>query len=672
MAANRQQLAEAMSRYSVPVQQQMRRSQYLTDALEAMAAPQENIRSPWELAARLAGVAITSRGAEKARDKTATLMKGEKNARLAKLMAGLPGGQPPAAPVMPMPQPPPAAAQPQMAPAPMAAAPAQVPAQPNPDERLISITAQSESRNRDLNPDGSVVTSPAGARGRMQVLDSTNRDPGFGVRPAQGDGLEERARVGRDYLMAMRERYGGDMAKAWGAYNWGPGNLDNALKAHGEGWLAHAPSETQAYVSANLRALNQPAQMASQGAPPPPAAPGPSDQPVAPYEVAALGPTPPPPSAPGSSPPVTGAPPAAVPQAAAGGNPSVYQPTPQEVSFIRQLLSSGDPEREALGEDLANKLAYKMTQAVEWETTTINGLPAQVNKTTGETRLLALPDAARTRTRTDVPGVTPGTVLQEKPTGDMSVLQAPPSGFQGGPAQQSYIRGGPQDPGAGSNLVANEGKLRDDYDKQIKDYVGAREGYQKVVQAARGGTPADDIALVFGYMKTLDPGSTVREGEAATIQNSGTIPQTVQNMYNKMLTGEGRLLPEQRAQFSDSAERQFQVYQRTADSLNERYGELAKSYGFAPDRVTRQFDPIEPYRVGGAPGQPPAAVQYPAALNRAHAADVARGLYDPKAPLGSQKRPFLAADDAAARAVDIPANKGKFVRMPNGDVAEIN
>ena len=36
----------------------------------------------------------------------------------------------------------------------------------------------------------------------MQVMDATNRDPGFGVLPAQDDSPEERARVGRDYLQA--------------------------------------------------------------------------------------------------------------------------------------------------------------------------------------------------------------------------------------------------------------------------------------------------------------------------------------------------------------------------------------------------------------------------------------------------------------------------------------
>jgi hypothetical protein len=669
--ADRQQLAQAMARYTPPVQQQMRRSQYLTDALEALSAPQENIRSPWELAARLAGVAIAKRGASKAQDKTAKLLKGEKDARLARILAGLPGMEPeqPPAPQMPaMPAAPPMApaAPPQMQqPAPIATAPTP-PAQPNADGQLFAITAQSESRNRDLNPDGSVVTSPAGARGRMQVMDGTNRDPGFGVRPAQDDGLEERARVGRDYLLAMRERYGGDMAKAWGAYNWGPGNLDAALNAHGENWLSRAPSETQAYVTANLRALGQQSPQMAQA---PDAQVQGSDF-TAQLMAAGAGVDPLAPSASGSSPPAAGAPPAATPQAAAGGNPTTFKPTREEVSYITQLLRSGDPSQEALGEELANKLRYKMTQADEWETTTVNGVPAQVHPRTGEVRMLGVPEGARTQTVQNVPGLTPGTVAQQKPTGEVSVLQAPPAGFQGAPDRQTFTPGGPQDPAAGGNLVANEGKLRDDYEKQIKDYSLAREGYQKVVAAAKGNTAADSIAMIFGVMKTLDPTSTVREGEYATVQNSGTVDQTVANLYNRLLAGGAPLTQKQRSQFSDMARRQFDVYQKTADQLNERYGSLAKSYGYAPERIVRDFPVIEPY---AAPSGPAAGqVQFPAAVNQAHQNMVARGQYDPKAPLGSEKRPFLAADDAAVAAVDKPANKGKFIVLPNGDLARID
>lgn len=98
------------------------------------------------------------------------------------------------------------------------------------------------------------AVSPKGARGLMQVMPGTARDPGFGVRPSNGSQADD-VRVGQEYRAAMQRRYGGDARKMWAAYNWGPGNLDRAIAQYGERWLEAAPAETQAYVARNMRAL---------------------------------------------------------------------------------------------------------------------------------------------------------------------------------------------------------------------------------------------------------------------------------------------------------------------------------------------------------------------------------------------------------------------------------
>lgn len=98
------------------------------------------------------------------------------------------------------------------------------------------------------------AVSPAGARGLMQVMPSTARDPGFGIRPSNGTPQDD-VRVGQEYRAKMHQRYSGDPAKMWAAYNWGPGNLDGALSRHGSNWLSAAPAETRNYVTRNLRAL---------------------------------------------------------------------------------------------------------------------------------------------------------------------------------------------------------------------------------------------------------------------------------------------------------------------------------------------------------------------------------------------------------------------------------
>jgi soluble lytic murein transglycosylase len=132
---------------------------------------------------------------------------------------------------------------------------------PNSFDRMAQITAMSESGNREFNKDGSVVTSPKGALGSMQVMPATAANPGFGMKPLAPNATpEQRAQFGRDYLQKLLGMYG-TPDKAWAAYNAGPGALDKALKAatisHGgpDSWIGHMPQETQAYVAKNMRAL---------------------------------------------------------------------------------------------------------------------------------------------------------------------------------------------------------------------------------------------------------------------------------------------------------------------------------------------------------------------------------------------------------------------------------
>ena len=100
------------------------------------------------------------------------------------------------------------------------------------------------------------AVSPKGARGLMQVMPGTARDPGFGIRPSNGSAGDD-VRVGQEYRRAMQQKYGGDLRKMWGAYNAGPGRVDALISQYGEEWLRHAPVETQAYVASNMRALRR-------------------------------------------------------------------------------------------------------------------------------------------------------------------------------------------------------------------------------------------------------------------------------------------------------------------------------------------------------------------------------------------------------------------------------
>ena len=110
------------------------------------------------------------------------------------------------------------------------------------DEEYLAYIMKKESRGRDYRKDGTPLISPRGAKYAMQVLDSTARNPGFGITPARNDSPEEYNRVGREYALALRKQFGDEGGAA--AYNMGPGAYQ-AFKAGKRGM----PAETRNYIA---------------------------------------------------------------------------------------------------------------------------------------------------------------------------------------------------------------------------------------------------------------------------------------------------------------------------------------------------------------------------------------------------------------------------------------
>lgn len=135
------------------------------------------------------------------------------------------------------------------------------------------------------------------------------------------------------------------------------------------------------------------------------------------------------------------------------------------------------------------------------------------------------------------------------------------------------------------------GKLRDEYNKQSKD-LGTAEiisQYKQIQQFSRDPSPAGDIGLVFSYMKVLDPRSVVREGEFATAQNAGGIPDKVRAMYNKVVNGK-RLSENQRKDFAGQAEKIVSSKLKTQKLINRRYTNLSQQYGVPSSLVVQKYD----------------------------------------------------------------------------------
>lgn len=134
-----------------------------------------------------------------------------------------------------------------------------------------------------------------------------------------------------------------------------------------------------------------------------------------------------------------------------------------------------------------------------------------------------------------------------------------------------------------------EQKLRQQFIGTTKDFRSVRDAYNRVQASAKNPSAAGDMALIFNYMKILDPGSTVREGEFATAQNSGSVPTKISNMYNRAINGK-RLDDIQRSDFLDRSKSLFNAQTKTYEAAKNQYTNIAKAYDLNPENVVSGFD----------------------------------------------------------------------------------
>lgn len=143
------------------------------------------------------------------------------------------------------------------------------------------------------------------------------------------------------------------------------------------------------------------------------------------------------------------------------------------------------------------------------------------------------------------------------------------------------------------NVFDRSKKLRDEYTKASGEFLKVRDAYGRVQASIEDPDAAGDIALIFNYMKMLDPGSVVREGEFATAQNAGGVPTAVRNAFNKLQSGE-RLQPEQRKMFSGRASKLFNKAESQNKKDRKKIIGLGRQYNLTEQDIFGQQDqPVE-------------------------------------------------------------------------------
>jgi len=156
--------------------------------------------------------------------------------------------------------------------------------------------------------------------------------------------------------------------------------------------------------------------------------------------------------------------------------------------------------------------------------------------------------------------------------------------------------------GPGESDIAG---MRKEYGSASQDFVKVRDAYSRIQSIANDPSPAGDVALIFSFIRILDPGSTVREGEFATAEQTRGVPETVVQQYNKALKGE-RLAPGQRQDFIRQSTNLYSAQERNQKKLEGQFRSLAERRGMNPDDVVLDIGAAEtpaaaPPAAGGVP-----------------------------------------------------------------------
>jgi len=146
-----------------------------------------------------------------------------------------------------------------------------------------------------------------------------------------------------------------------------------------------------------------------------------------------------------------------------------------------------------------------------------------------------------------------------------------------------------------------ESKFRKEYSDQTKGYQEVKSAYGRVL--ASEDNAVGDLSLIFGYMKMLDPGSVVREGEFATAQNAAGVPERIQNIYNQVVSGQ-RLSPSQRQSFKGQAGKLYSTAQTQEAQVRQGIERIAKGYGLNTANIFYTPTEVAPTAPAPTPAAP--------------------------------------------------------------------
>lgn len=123
---------------------------------------------------------------------------------------------------------------------------------------------------------------------------------------------------------------------------------------------------------------------------------------------------------------------------------------------------------------------------------------------------------------------------------------------------------------------------------ESEDFARMGTYFNDMIDLADKGTASSDTALIFRYMKMLDPRSQVTEGEQATASQAPGVPGAILSLYNSTVNGT-RLGAQQRMEIIESAIPLYENALGQHDIRVKEYEGMADRFNMPREVVLRDY-----------------------------------------------------------------------------------
>jgi hypothetical protein len=264
--------------------------------------------------------------------------------------------------------------------------------------------------------------------------------------------------------------------------------------------------------------------------------------------------------------------------------------------------------------------------------TEVGGVLYRTNPVTGE----ATPIGGSATGKNTQTVTADGRAYERQPDGTWKEIT--PSGAPGAPTKEQ---------------AAGEAGLRKEFEEKIKDYRTVKTAMDRIESAKDDPTGGGDMAVMYSWLKILDPDTGIREGEYATVQNSGSLDQKWTGIWNEVVSGK-KLDDNVRADIINRARGLTASRSAQAEKDAKFYQGQATRYRYDPAAVTGSYEPYKrpesgpatPAKAGALPGvsgtgTKDAPYRVPANADFSAAAAWVRGLPDGTHYVSPDGKPHL-------------------------------